>query len=392
MMKAPPYTLTNESVTVVWEGKTHTVLTGSPNYIGLKRAIYNEDWNDLPRHLTVAKSLREWVKGKFTLSEFPERFSYNGEPVPEQLNARIIKMAALGEDPTRLFLFWERLQKNPSFRSVQQLYPFLQHEGIPLTEDGCFLAYKGVRRNYMDHHSGTVSNHPGAVNEMPRNKISDDPKLECHYGYHVGALEYAKDFASGGHVVICKVDPEHVVCVPYDHSMQKMRVCKYQVIGNWNGESLPSTSVSNRELGSAHLSSEPEVEEIEEHEEGCDCGDDCNTTAAGSLTRVADAMGFRSEDEDGGVARFEAEEEALMDEPIDVELTKKGMKATEPKAAKVEARKKATRFDKMDMVTLMKQSIEDLRRYAGHALEIVGASKIPGGKSALVKRILEVRD
>ena len=51
---------------------------------------------------------------------------------------------------------------------------------------------------------------------------------------HVGALAYAITFCSGGgsRIVICEVDPENVVCVPYDCSQQKMRVCEYKVIGH----------------------------------------------------------------------------------------------------------------------------------------------------------------
>jgi hypothetical protein len=45
----------------------------------------------------------------------------------------------------------------------------------------------------------------------------------------------------------------------------------------------------------------------------------------------------------------------------------------------------------MGMSELMEQSIDTLRQYAGKGLQIVGASKIHGGKTALVAKILEVR-
>ena len=48
-------------------------------------------------------------------------------------------------------------------------------------------------------------------------------------------------------------------------------------------------------------------------------------------------------------------------------------------------------FDKMDEVELMEQGLDPLRKYAAHVLKIVGASKIPGGKYALVNKIAEVR-
>lgn len=330
MSSAPAFTITNESVTVVWQSKTHTVQKTSPNFTALRLAILEERWDDIPNHLTVAKSLADWAKGKFTVQD--GAFCYEGALLPDDLNSRMVAMATGGEDPTPLFRFWERLQKNPSYRSVQQLYAFLKHQGIPFTVDGCFLAYKGVRQDYKDVHSGKFDNSPGKVHEMPRNQISDDPKEACHEGFHVGALEYAKSFCGGGRVVVCKVAPEDVVCVPYDESQRKMRVCKYTVLGNWNGHYLPDTTFVDdvRDFGT-------DGEKVEVK------SDECLVVAIG--------------------------------EPPEKREPKKGW----------------AKFNKLEAADLLKESIEDLRQYAGKGLDIVGASKIPGGKAALVAKILEVR-
>lgn len=149
-------------------------------------------------------------------------------------------MATDGQDPTMLLKFWVRLKNNPSWRSVKQLFNFLDHENIPFTKDGCFLAYKSVRNDYKDVHSSKWDNSPGAVNEMPRNEISDDPLEACHIGFHVGALSYARIF-HGSRIMVCKVDPADVVCVPYDAGQQKMRVSKYKVLGEHSGQPLDST-------------------------------------------------------------------------------------------------------------------------------------------------------
>jgi hypothetical protein len=50
-----------------------------------------------------------------------------------------------------------------------------------------------------------------------------------------------------------------------------------------------------------------------------------------------------------------------------------------------------SKFAAMDWQTLMKQTTEDLRRYATRGLKIVGASKLAGGKVSLVSKIIEVR-
>ena len=268
--------------------------------------------------------MEDWAQGEFTFKN--DSFYYKGEPIPSRLHERIAAMATEGKDPTVMFRFWERLKKNPSWRSVQQLFSFLDHEHIPLTKDGCFLAYKKVRSDYKDSHSGKWDNSPGAVNEMPRNEISDDPQQACHVGFHVGALRYAKGF-TGEKMVICKVDPEHVVCVPYDSSQEKMRVCKYKVVGVYSGQPLDSLTFDD-------------YEELE---------------------------------------------------PVSTPPLKEPTSSHRAPNVRHKAKGGFAKFDKKTLSELMECTLDDLRQYAGKGLNIVGASKIAGGKTALVRSIMKVR-
>lgn len=375
MENSPSFTLTNESITIIWKGKPYTVRKGAPNFHHLRAAIIAEKWDDIPNHLTVSSSLQDWAKGKFTLSG--DRFLHEGKELPHGLNQRIVSMASKGDNPESLFKFWEKLQKNPSWRSVDQLYPFLQHQGIPITEDGCFLAYKAVKSDYSDVHSGNFSNKPGTINEMPRNQISDDPRQACHEGFHVGALEYARTFHTDGRIVVCKVDPADVVCVPYDSSQQKMRVSKYEVIGNHNGDHLPSTTYKEDTY-----EERPEEQEDDESSEEEDHSDDVNPEMI-------------QEDDEG----YDPETDPLIDSEAEnedvvnlAEAREKVIKKARHEEEKRKSKRGFTKLDKMDMKELMNQSIDELRRYAGKGLQIIGASKILGGKTALVAKILEVRE
>jgi hypothetical protein len=343
------FNLSNESATVVYEGQSYTVREGSPHFKGLVKALIEKNWEDVPKHLTVAKSLKEWAKGKFMVDG--TTVTFDGVPLPQKLNAKIISMATRGISPQPFLNFWERLQKNPSWRSVQQLFDFIAHENIPITKDGKFLAYKGVNGDYTDKHTSTVDNHPGKINKLPRNQISDDPNEACHFGYHVGALNYARTFARI--VVICEIDPEHVVCVPHDASQQKMRVCQYEVIGNWNGQPLPSTVY------------------VDDNEEELQ----------------SDPNDFDNNDDEGPDAEEFEEDEGDESEP-------KAPKQKKSKAPQTKKRPKSESMEvlaNMDMKELLEQSIDILRKYAAGTLKIVGASKIPGGKSQLVSKIIEVR-
>jgi len=337
-----PFTHTQDTITVFVDGTPYTFAAGTAQYHGLRDAIFRQDWDAVPRHLTVAGALQQWLCDRFTVDS-ANLISYQGYHLPDTMSRRIVAMVTAGESPAPLFAFYERLARNPSHRSVQNLWSFLQHSGIPLETDGTFLAYKGVSADLKDMRTGHIDNSPGQTVRMPRNQISDDSRKTCEQGLHVGALEYAKDW--GPRVVICRVDPEHIVCVPDDYDGQKMRTCEYTVVGEWinTGEALPSTTM--------------QVED-----EGVD-------------------------DEWGGDVEYDDDDDEIDDEIEEVAKSK-------PKRVVVTTnptKPKAAAFARMNPGKLMEQSIDDLRKYASAHLKIIGAYKIPGGKSALVSAVLKAR-
>lgn len=346
----PAHTITEESVTVVLDGKTFTVRNSSPNFEAARLAAFKREWETIRDLAMPGLAIEKWLtahshmgsQSPFTLVDgFIE---YNGVRIDTGLNNRLMKMAAEGTNPSGWLRFWARLQQNPSYRSVTQLYAFLAHENIPIDDDtGCILAYKSVTSDYKDFHTKSFDNTPGTTHTMPRNQISDDPRQACHVGFHVGALGYASSFGVDRRIVICKVDPADVVCVPYDSDAQKVRVCRYEVIGNYSGTPMPSTSTRD------------DSDDLDEDE-------------------------VYDEDDDGEV--YDEDDSDLDEDTIDP------APATETVS---EDGSDWTSYDQMTGAELVAVSIGTLRRYARFGLQIFGASKILGGKDALIKRILEVR-
>lgn len=360
-MTEPSFNITNESITVVVDGEPHNVKKGSPNFGGLYKALIEKRWWDVEKFLTINSAVKDWSKGRFVI--YDDIVQLDGKYLPIELTQRILQLAASGSDPTPVFRFWERLQLNPSFRSVHQLWGFLKQVGIPLTQDGCFLAYKSVSDDYRDHYSGAFDNSPGTVLEMPRNEISDDPNVACHEGFHVGALEYAQNAYRGfpgARIIICKVDPQHVVCVPFDHSQQKMRVCKYLVLGNY-GATLPETVYDD----GVH----PLVDEDENSKKDLDLltKDICDHSK--ELDEV------RAENEESVAGR-----------------KKTSMKLSLAMRDKAPPKKWLKKYTDMQAPNMLHCSVDELRKYATYGLDIIAASKIPGGKLGLISRIIEVRD
>ena len=259
------YAITKQTVTVVHDGKSYTVPDTSPNFRLLRAALLAEDFVLALSFLDVKKSIENWASSDGLFKVKDNNITFKGEVVEDVIANKIIEMLKDGENATPLLKFYERLSKNPSHRSVSQLWKFLEHCNIPLTADGCFLAYKGVTTDYLDCHSRTVDNHVGQKPVVDRNKVSDDPDHACHFGLHVGALAYASSF--GPVVVICKVDPENVVCVPYDSSHMKMRVCTYEVVGEFTA---PLSSSINRDYDIAEAD-----EDLDDEYDDCEC--DCSS-------------------------------------------------------------------------------------------------------------------
>lgn len=339
------YILSNDTVTVIVDGDLKQFTRDMhSNFDLLVKAILSDD-ETLFRKLSVSvvDEIKNWSQGKFCVVDGV--IMKGNDTLPQELSDRLLEMIRSGENVMPLLNFWDRLEKNPSARSVEQLFKFLKHKNIPITSDGYFLAYKGIADNFLDVYTQKINNAPGAINEMPRNKISDDPNIGCHFGFHVGSLEYATGFAPV--VVVCKVDPADVVCVPYDFSHQKVRVCKYEVMG-FHSEPLPSTTIADEDIFNySECNGCDECNGCNEFDDGCNEFDECED----------DCIFYHDDNVDGNV---------------------------------VDANKHE--FDLMDAAELRTMKLEDLRRYASKNLKIVGAYKLLGGKDALVKAIIKVRN
>lgn len=138
-----------------------------------------------------------------------------------------------------LAAFLASLAKNPSQRSREQLYSWLDKHGFKINVNGSFGAWKGVGGSLHSLHSGfalvdgnevtgNVPNSVGSVIEFPRERVDDDPSVGCSTGLHVGSREFAEGF--GSRLLQVAVRPEDVVSVPSDSNEQKVRVCRYVVV------------------------------------------------------------------------------------------------------------------------------------------------------------------
>lgn len=156
---------------------------------------------------------------------------YYGVHLTSTIAKRIEKDAAEGILDDRYIKFLVRLLRNPSAKSVEMLYDFMQANDIDILPDGRIKCFRGVTQlpdgNCVDYHSGKVPQYEGCFISMPRNFVEDNPEVACSHGLHCASAEYAKGY---GVLTEVAVDPADVVSVPYDYDFAKCRCCRFEIL------------------------------------------------------------------------------------------------------------------------------------------------------------------
>jgi hypothetical protein len=171
----------------------------------------------------------------------------DGDEADSAITRQILRFIEQGlPDWQPLVNFVENVLANPNEHSQTQLYAWLAaSDGFTIDEEGCIIGYKGVSGESGgtfrsinsgravvngEEQSGRIAQTVGDVVEMPRSEVQHDPATGCHTGLHVGTWDYASGFARGA-LLLVKVNPRDVVSVPTDCGAQKMRTCRYEVVG-----------------------------------------------------------------------------------------------------------------------------------------------------------------
>ena len=225
------------NLTVVLKNKSHQVLPDHLNYKMIMEALPTASEDELLGMVDVETAVASFSDGRVTVENGVVKF--DGDEVHGSISKRILEFMKNGLPFEPLVQFLHNVMENPSMQSQRELYDFLEHENLPITEDGYFLAYKAVRSDFKDKYRGVFDNSVGQVCEMVRAKVDDNREVGCSQGLHAGALSYVASYGSvdsGDKIVIVKINPKDVVSVPKDCDCQKLRTCRYEVVGLYEGE------------------------------------------------------------------------------------------------------------------------------------------------------------
>ena len=226
-----PFIIQGNNITVVIGNKPHTIAKSHITYQKVVDAIKAGDWTKVADLVEPKKVVLNYGKGNVSVQG--DQLFWKGKPMNNGLATRMITMLQDEFPIEPLVNFMENLMTNPSKRAVDELYGFLEKNSLPITPDGHFLAYKKVRNDYLDIHSGTMDNSPGKIVEMERNEVDDNKDRTCSSGLHFCSQEYLPSFGNStdNRVVIVKINPRDVVSIPSDYNNAKGRACRYEVVG-----------------------------------------------------------------------------------------------------------------------------------------------------------------
>lgn len=195
--------------------------------------------NDFNRAEELSDSLYE-IKKEYSnqISVKNGELIMGGQVMRTGISNQIIKTIMAGGRPDGLIEFQRKAINHPDPRMIGELCAFVESNGLPVTREGDILAYKSVRKDYMDHYSGTVCYKVGMTPMMDRKAVNNNPEETCSSGLHACAARYFKGSLFGGdrnsRVVLVMIRPKDVVSIPTDYSGAKMRCERMTVLAEIN--------------------------------------------------------------------------------------------------------------------------------------------------------------
>lgn len=230
--------VTTNNLTLFTGTEQITIPSDSPDYA---RAIELLSQNRSDEAFALATKYRATLKatssvlfGQYQVSVVHGMVMINGQHTEGEIVDRIIAFGERGIPQKALMSFLARLQANSSFRARIDLFSWIEQNNMPITDDGCFIAFKIVKEDYWDIYTGTTFFHkPGSVIQMNRRDVDDDANNTCSAGAHFCGEGYLPHYgtAKGSRIVTLKIAPEDVVAFPKDYNLAKGRAYKYEVIG-----------------------------------------------------------------------------------------------------------------------------------------------------------------
>lgn len=231
-------TITPNSVNLLLRGRMRTISDTHVNFHAVREALKNYAKYPSPELeeriaglVDIPTFIAKVTEGRVKISDTEVYF--DDKPVHGVIASRLLSMLSQGFNVRPLARFLERIRSNTIPTAEDEMYLWMEGSNLPLTDDGCFLAFKKVQDDYKSYHDGKTDNSIGTkLPLLDASNYDTNRYRTCSSGYHFCSFKYLSSYyGDRGRVVICKVAPEDVVSIPSDYGNAKGRAKTYEIIG-----------------------------------------------------------------------------------------------------------------------------------------------------------------
>lgn len=231
MNKTYPYFISEQSVVLLKGASRYIAGRDHANFKKIVDRIKTGEFDNIERLFNIRDTLEKCFN--VTIKN-GNRVYYKTKEVNNAVSQRILNYVRDGLPYRGWVCFLNKLMENPSEHCRQQLFNYVNKHGIALCEDGFLYAYKAVKKDYFDWHTGKTHKYSiGKIVKMDRDKCETADNVGCGTGLHIADAKYLDKYYQKFEetkYLLCRFSPKDVMSVPTDENWEKIRVCKLRVM------------------------------------------------------------------------------------------------------------------------------------------------------------------
>lgn len=201
----------------------------------LKKLLEKKEFDKAFKVSFPEEEIYQLTDGKIKVNSLGKITDEENNGIDDLVKYYLTKLPRRKKAYSSLLKFSENLKKAKNDFVREQLSNFLKRNSMPLTPDGCFIAYKSVYEkengSLVDAKTKKISNNVGDTPRLDESECDWNPNNVCSRGLHASAWDYASnDYNVGGVILAVKINPADVASVPGDYNFQKLRCLGYTVL------------------------------------------------------------------------------------------------------------------------------------------------------------------
>lgn len=225
----PSYIINKDSVTLTYQDEVYTTDKSNANFKEIIELILEQNYSAAVNLFSPSAAISNWVDGLLEVRD--DRIFYDNFEIKGKFVEKIIKHAQNDLDVASFLKFLKLTMEQEDVEVRNRLLDFAADDTIDFSDEGYVIAFKNVRGDYYDKHSGKFRNMVGDKPSVPRSSVDANHNTTCSTGLHVCSFKYlVRCWGTSGRNMVVHVNPKDFVAIPYDYDDSKARVSTYTVV------------------------------------------------------------------------------------------------------------------------------------------------------------------